>query len=478
MSPLAGAPPADWSAGRGRAWGAPAAALIGRWLTGRGSDSPATSGYRLQPHPLLDGLEEFVLRSSPHETADRPPAAGALLLGTVRMGYGHYRFALAAADAARAQGLRPLWLDLGALEDPASRLLHRVNRLYSGLSRLSADSGGPADRLWERLTASGDWNALRLSVELAPHFTHLLDGLDRGLVFLSSFAWVGHIAVAAGFERVIHLVHDNAPMPFVAVPGALNLVQSPSMYAGMRRLGVPAAALELAGHWVGQRMARSAEQLSQLRLERLKRAAPRRLLIPIGGAGSQVELIERLLEHLAPALRDGRCRVLLNCGDHAAACRRLQALLARLDLPQRLHTDWPAARDRAAGLQLTAAEPAAPAAVELFQLAEPLAGVELTDRLLSACDLLLSKPSELAFLPLPKLMLRRVGQHEAYGAIRAAELGDGTPECRDWSQTRFFLDALIHGDDLLAELNAGVSRAARAGVYDGAIRAVQRAARG
>lgn len=470
--------PPDWSAGRGRAWGAPAAAFLGRWLDGRGSDAPAAAGYRLQPHPLIDGLEELVLRSSPQDAANPPPAAGALLLGTVRMGYGHYRFALSLADAARAQGLRPLWLDLGALADPASRLLRRINRLYSGLSRLSADSGGPADRLWERLTAAGDWNALRLSVELAPRFAHLLDGLDRGLVFLSSFAWVGHIAVAAGFERVIHLVHDNAPMPFVAVPGALNLVQSPSMYTGLRRLGLPAAALELAGHWVGQRSARSAERLSALRLGRLQRAAPRRLLIPIGGAGSQVELIERILAHLAPALRAGRCRLLLNCGDHAPACRRLRGLLERLDLAHRVYTDWPAARDRAAALQLTATEPAAPAAVELFQLDEPLAGVELTDRLTSACDLLLSKPSELAFLPLPKLMLRRVGRHEALGAIRAAELGDGTPECRDWSQTRFFLDALVHGDDLLAQLNAGVSRAARAGVYDGAIRAVQLAARG
>ena len=44
-------------------------------------------------------------------------------------------------------------------------------------------------------------------------------------------------------------------------------------------------------------------------------------------------------------------------------------------------------------------------------------------------DVLITKPSELAFYPIPKLMIKRVGGHEAWGAIRAAEIGDGTYEC-------------------------------------------------
>ena len=40
------------------------------------------------------------------------------------------------------------------------------------------------------------------------------------------------------------------------------------------------------------------------------------------------------------------------------------------------------------------------------------------------------KPGELAFIPAPKLLIRRVGAHEAASAVRAAELGDATAELR------------------------------------------------
>ena len=37
-------------------------------------------------------------------------------------------------------------------------------------------------------------------------------------------------------------------------------------------------------------------------------------------------------------------------------------------------------------------------------------------------DILCCKPSELAFYPVPKLMIRRVGDHEAHSATRAVRL--------------------------------------------------------
>lgn len=54
-----------------------------------------------------------------------------------------------------------------------------------------------------------------------------------------------------------------------------------------------------------------------------------------------------------------------------------------------------------------------------------------TDLLSRVTDILCCKPSELAFYPVPKLMIRRVGDHEAYSALRASELGDGTLELRE-----------------------------------------------
>ncbi len=46
-------------------------------------------------------------------------------------------------------------------------------------------------------------------------------------------------------------------------------------------------------------------------------------------------------------------------------------------------------------------------------------------------NVLVTKPSELAFYPVPKLFIKRVGGHEQWGAIHSAEIGDGTLECRD-----------------------------------------------
>ncbi len=45
-------------------------------------------------------------------------------------------------------------------------------------------------------------------------------------------------------------------------------------------------------------------------------------------------------------------------------------------------------------------------------------------------DVIITKSSELAFYPVPKIMYERVGGHEMWGAIRNAELGDGTVEVR------------------------------------------------
>ena len=59
-------------------------------------------------------------------------------------------------------------------------------------------------------------------------------------------------------------------------------------------------------------------------------------------------------------------------------------------------------------------------------------------------DVMITKPSELAFYPIPKLLIRRVGAHEAYGALRAAEIGDGTIECRTFNQATGMLELLIN----------------------------------
>ncbi|MBQ2529153.1 MAG: hypothetical protein II547_02750, partial [Treponema sp.] len=82
-------------------------------------------------------------------------------------------------------------------------------------------------------------------------------------------------------------------------------------------------------------------------------------------------------------------------------------------------------------------------------------------------------PSELAFYPVPKLMIQHVGGHEKWGAIRAAEIGDGTPECPNLSYACDVIRQMVQHQDLLLGMNRAIISAKKAGIYNGAYHAVE-----
>ena len=86
--------------------------------------------------------------------------------------------------------------------------------------------------------------------------------------------------------------------------------------------------------------------------------------------------------------------------------------------------------------------------------------------------MLVTKPSELAFYPVPKLFIKRVGKHEMWGAIHSAEIGDGTLECRDIPHTIQMLDQFLE-TDLLCEMCENIVANKKAGIYDGAKKVVE-----
>ena len=90
-----------------------------------------------------------------------------------------------------------------------------------------------------------------------------------------------------------------------------------------------------------------------------------------------------------------------------------------------------------------------------------------------SCDVLITKPSELAFYPVPKLFIRRVGKHEMWGAIHSAEIGDGTLECRDPGHTVQMLDLFMQDRQLLADMCHNIMINKSIGIYDGAYHAVK-----
>jgi hypothetical protein len=88
-------------------------------------------------------------------------------------------------------------------------------------------------------------------------------------------------------------------------------------------------------------------------------------------------------------------------------------------------------------------------------------------------DVMITKPSELAFYPVPKIMNERVGGHEMWGAIRSAELGDGTVEVRTIPHTLQAIDLLTQDNDLLTLFCDCIVKNKSIGVYDGAYKCVE-----
>ena len=88
-------------------------------------------------------------------------------------------------------------------------------------------------------------------------------------------------------------------------------------------------------------------------------------------------------------------------------------------------------------------------------------------------DVLVTKPSELSFYPIPKLFIHRVGGHEAYGAIYSSNIGDGTFECDTPKKVHEMLNSMLNCKDILREMNANIVRNYHNGIYNGGYEVVK-----
>jgi hypothetical protein len=117
--------------------------------------------------------------------------------------------------------------------------------------------------------------------------------------------------------------------------------------------------------------------------------------------------------------------LLINVGDHLSVWDGLCKEVAELQtISETYFDDWDKTCTFAQELQTKEVS-----GIHVFYNKDIFAAVYSSNLLMRSADVLVTKPSELAFYPVPKLMIKRVGGHEAWGAIRAAEVGDGTIEC-------------------------------------------------
>ena len=407
-----------------------------------------------------------------------------VVIGNIRMGFGHYRIGMAMASAARAMGYTPYWFDLcGFPGTTATKLVQGQNKLYSMGSRLSQKVAPFNTLYWEPLNSEGfrqlSYNAGdQMNAEL---FVPVYRDLPLDIPFVATHAWPAQGAIHAGLTRVVNAIPDNWPMALHLAEGSVHAVQTPGAALGYQMLRgmsdkplcpMPPGSVIECGHYIDHELVSNIEANTQARLQRASAGEPVRYLICVGGAGAQKDYIRDLIRYLMRYVQAGEATLLINVGDHAKVWRQLKQNIPDLRAAVEHFNNFDEVEAFAAAAQTGTIE-----GIHAFCDKDIFSAVYSTNVLMRACDVLVTKPSELAYYPVPKMMIRRVGGHEAWGAIRAAELGDGTYELETVTDACAMADAIQTDRGIIVDMGNHIVSAAACGVYDGAYKVIELATR-
>jgi len=423
----------------------------------------------------------------------------AVIISTIRMGFGHYRIAMAGASAAAAMGFTPYWLDLLTIPGITSDVINWCNTWYSRWSRISQKSTFFDKYIWEAVTTgeatlpglSGllnswivawPWRFLKTNIKdykMSELFGPLHRSLPPNIPILTAHMWNCMGAVAGGMKNVVDMMFDNWPMAFQLTEGAKHAVQSPSGYYGFRTMRgfnekgkilkpLPQDAIHYTGHHVDHELVENIEIDCAARLERMKAGEPRRFLVTMGGAGAQRELFHAVIEHCIPLIKQNKLTLYVNLGDHRDNWDWLGSQLSSHRDLIRTHFTWDDAKQYADHIRNESTK-----GLHVFLFDNIFHAVYASNYLMRVVDVMITKPSELAFYPVPKIFNARVGGHEKWGAIRGAEIGDGTVETRTIAQTLEAVDLLTNEDDLLQLYCSQIVKNKQIGIYDGAYKSVE-----
>ncbi|MBQ9323096.1 MAG: hypothetical protein IJR81_02540, partial [Clostridia bacterium] len=265
--------------------------------------------------------------------------------------------------------------------------------------------------------------------------------------------------------------------------GSIHAVQTPFAYLGYKKLNgmaktplkpMPDGDLFDVGHYIDHELVTNVEHDCQKRLERLNSGKPVRFLMTVGGAGAGGDLYLAMTRHLLPYIQAGQAELWINFGDHLTMWDVFQKEMPELKSIVRTYfDDWQGLRAWADTL-----DGDSPAGITAFCHKDIFEAVYSTNLLMRKCDVLVTKPSELAFYPVPKLMMRHIGGHEVYGAVHAQELGDSTFECETAPALSDMIDTLIQDPAILKHVCNRIVTLKNQGVYNGGYEVVKLAIHG
>ena len=405
-----------------------------------------------------------------------------LIVGNIRMGFGHYRISMAMASCARSMGYTPYWMDLNSYpHTTCTKVISAQNDLYSLGSRLSKN---PIFNklVWEPMNYEG-FRALSYNSSdqknaelMAPVFRNV----PKDIPVIATHVWPAQAAIHAGMKHVVNAIPDNWPMALHLSEGSKHTIQCKNAYMGYRILNgmdkknvlkpMPKDDLVYTGHYIDHELVSNIEADCKQRTDRRKAGKPMRFLLTIGGAGAQKEIFAAIIKYLLPYIEKDQAALYVNVGDYSQVWDDLKNEIPEMKSHITEHLGDFADTTKFANKAL---EPGANiSGIHGFWHGNIFEAVYCTNLLMRSCDVLVTKPSELAFYPVPKLFIKRVGKHEMWGAIHSAEVGDGTLECRDIPHTVQMLEQFLK-TDLLDEMCDSIIENKKAGLYDGAYKVVE-----
>lgn len=431
----------------------------------------------------LLGVQDILLEE-PEGAQEEFDREKGIIVGNIRMGFGHYRISMAIASAAHSMGYTPYWMDLNSYpQTTCTKVISAQNDLYSLGSRLSGKSKAFNHLVWEPMNYEGfrklSYNASdQKNAELmAPVFQNV----PKDIPVVATHVWPAQAAVHAGMEHVVNAIPDNWPMALHLSEGSIHTVQTHYAYQGYRILNgmqkndvlkpMPEDSLFYVGHYIDHELVSNIEADCAARKKRKEEGKPMRFLLTIGGAGAQKEIFAAIIKNLLPQIRAKKVALYVNVGDYRNVWEELLEEIPGLRKVSKEHcNDWENTK-RFAEYALDGNV----VGVHAFWHENIFEAVYCTNLLMRSCDVLVTKPSELAFYPVPKLFIKRVGGHEQWGAIHSAEIGDGTLECRDIPHTLQMIDLFMNSGHFLSDMCDNIVKNKGQGIYDGAYKVVEMA---
>lgn len=449
-----------------------------KYIKKYGDDSARDYKFSTEKIETLDflGAEKLVLGKE-----SKPLAEKALIVGNIRMGFGHYRISIAMASCARALGFTPYWLDLASYDATGSEMIREQNAMYSLASRISQKSVLFNKIVWEPLNRDGfkkiTYNAKdqKNSELLAPLFKNI----PKDTPYIATHVWPAQGAIHGGMKNVVNAIPDNWAMALHLSEGAIHAVQTPFAYFGYKTLGgfaktplngMPDKDIKMVGRYIDHELLVDLEKNNKARELRAKTGKPMRFLMTVGGAGAGFDTFLAMIRHLLPLIKEKKASLFINFGDHKDAYLKLRK---KIDMGgvKEYFNEYEKLKSLVATLKDEDAEGIyAVYNQDIFQ------AVYSTNLLMPECDVLITKPSELAYYPIPKIYMRHIGGHEVYGAINSSELGDGSPECPTNKSVCAMIDTFLKDKDLYIHILDRINELKNTGYYDGGYECVKLAA--